>query len=105
MLDNVAYATGSAVQSVAMLFVSPAPADGESLDSIPGVAVTTRTPDAYTPKDLAKSDLAIFEYTLPKELPAVNALLVMPPPGDPVFAFRVEPAAQVEVTDGRRPIR
>ncbi len=97
-LDNVAFATGSAVKPVAILFISPVPADGESLKSIPGVALTTRTPAAYSPKDLAESDLAIFEYSLPKEIPPVNALLVMPPPGDPVFDFQVEPAARIELT-------
>jgi aerotolerance regulator-like protein len=97
-LDNVAFATGSAVKPVAILFISPVPADGESLKSIPGAAVTTRTPAAYSPKDLAESDVAIFEYSLPKEIPPVNALVVMPPPGDPVFDFQVEPAARVELT-------
>lgn len=97
-LDNVAFATGSAVKPVAIVFISPVPADGESLKSIPGVAVTTRTPATYSPKDLAESDLAIFEYSLPKEIPPVNSLLVMPPPGDPVFGFQVEPAARVELT-------
>ena len=97
MLDNTAYATGSAVKPVAVLFVSPTPADGASLRSIPGVSVETRAPAAYKPKDLANFDLAIFEYTVPKELPAVNTLLVMPPPGDPVFNFTAQPAPRVEV--------
>jgi Aerotolerance regulator N-terminal len=97
MLDNAAYATGSAVKSVAVLFVSPTPADGASLRSIPGVSVETRAPAAYRPKELADFDLAIFEYTVPKELPAVNTLLVMPPPGDPVFNFSAQPAPRVEV--------
>lgn len=97
-LDNVAYATGSAVKPVAILFISPVPADGESLKSIPGVAVTTRAPAAYSPRDLAESDLAIYEYALPKELPAVNSLLVMPPPGDPVFGFVADQAARLDVT-------
>ncbi len=96
-LDNTAYATGSAVKSVAVLFVSPTPADGASLRSIPGVSVATRAPNAYSPKDLANFDLAIFEYTVPKELPTVNALLVMPPPGDPVFKFTALSAPRVEV--------
>jgi Aerotolerance regulator N-terminal len=98
MLDNVAYATGSSVKPVAVLFVSPTPADGESLNSIPGIAVTTRTPSAYAPTELADSDLAIFEYTAPKELPGVNALLVMPPPRDPVFDFAVSPAGRIDLT-------
>ena len=93
MLDNVAYATGSAVQAMAVLFVSPTPADGASLASIPGVSVETRTPASYAPKDLANYDLAIFEYTVPKELPTVNTLLVMPPPGDPVFQFAAQASA------------
>jgi hypothetical protein len=97
-LDNVAYATASAVKQVLILFVSPAPADGEGLKLIPGVGVTTVTPSAYSPKELANSDLAIFEYAIPKELPTVNALLVMPPPGDPVFNFAVQPAARVQLT-------
>ncbi len=97
MLDNIAYATGAAVRSVAVLFVSPTPNDGAGLRSIPGVSVETRTPDAYAPKDLANFDLAIFEYTAPKELPSVNTLLVMPPPGDPVFKIAAQPAARVEV--------
>jgi hypothetical protein len=97
MLDNSAYATGSAVKPVAVLFVSPTPADGTSLRSIPGVSVETRAPAAYTPGDLANFDLAIFEYTVPKELPTVNALLVMPPLGDPVFNFNGQSAASVGV--------
>ena len=97
MLDNTAYAAGSAVKSVAVLFVSPTPADGTGLRSIPGVSVTTRAPAAYSPKDLANFDLAIFEYTVPKELPSVNTLLVMPPPGDPVFGFTTNSAPRVEV--------
>lgn len=97
-LDNVAYATGAAVKAFSILFVSPTPADAAGLTSIPGVAVTVRTPDAYSPKDLANSDLAIFEYTTPKELPTVNALLVMPPPGDPVFNFAVAPTARLALT-------
>ena len=97
MLDNVAYATGAAVKSVAVLFVSPTPADGAGLRSIPGVSVETRTPAAYAPKDLANFDLAIFEYTAPKELPGVNTLLVMPPPGDPVFNFAAQPTTRVAV--------
>ena len=98
-LDNIAFATGSAVKPIAVLFISPVPADGESLKAIPGVAVTTRTPEAYSPTDLAESDLAIFEYSLPKEIPPVNALLVMPPPGDPGFTFQVGPTKQIEVTE------
>lgn len=97
-LDNIAYATGSAVRAIQVLFVSPVPTDGQSLASIPGVAVRTVAPANYTPKDLANCDLALFEYTVPKELPSVPSLLVMPPPGDPVFGFGVRPAAQVAVT-------
>ena len=96
-LDNTAVATASAVKSVAVLFVSPTPADGASLRAIPGVSVETRAPAAYTPTDLANFDLAIFEYTVPKELPAVNTLIVMPPPGDPVFDFTVAATPRVEV--------
>jgi len=99
VIDNTAYATGSAVKPVAVLFVSPTPADGASLRFIPGVSVATRAPNAYSPKDLANFDLAIFEYTVPKELPTVNTLLVMPPPGDPVFNFTALSAPRVEVTD------
>jgi Aerotolerance regulator N-terminal len=98
MLDNAAYATGAAVKSVAVLFVSPTPADGAGLRSIPGLSVATRTPETYSPKDLASYDLAIFEYTAPKELPTVNTLLVMPPPGDPVFQITAQAAPRVEVT-------
>ena len=97
-LDNVAVATAPGGRTVAILFVSPIAADGASLTSIPGVAVTTRTPGAFAPKDLADADIAIFEYTLPKELPAANALFVMPPPGDPIFAFLAAPAAQLQIT-------
>jgi hypothetical protein len=96
-LDNVAYAAGPALREVSILFVSPSPADGESLKSIPGVAVTPVKPGAYSPSQLANADLAIFEYTAPKELPAVNALLVMPPPGDPVFDFNARQAARVDI--------
>ena len=46
----------------------------------PGVEVTAKNPDAYTPSELVNFDLAIFEYATPKELPGVNTMLVMPPP-------------------------
>ena len=49
------------------------------------------------PKISANYDLAIFEYTTPKELPIVNTLLVMPPPGDPVFNIAAQPAGRIEV--------
>ena len=52
---------------------------------------------------MAGADLAIFEYALPKELPPVNALLVMPPPGDPIFGFAVAPCDSVEITGWRTP--
>jgi hypothetical protein len=99
MLDNVAYATGSGVRAIAILFVSPVPSDAASLSSLPGVTVQTITPANYTPNELANYDLVIFEYAVPKELPTVPALMVMPPPGDPVFRFGAEPAAQVAVTE------
>jgi hypothetical protein len=98
ILDNVAYATGSAVRAIAILFVSPTPSDAGSLASIPGVTVQTLAPANYTPSALANYDLVIFEYTVPKELPTVPALIVMPPPGDPIFRFGVGPATQVAVT-------
>jgi hypothetical protein len=97
-LDNVAYATGSAVRSLSILFISPTPNDGASLRSIPGVTLTTVGPTTYLPTQLQNVDLAIFEYTVPKELPAVNCLLVMPPPNDPVFNFSVQAAARLDLT-------
>ena len=97
-LDNVAYAAGSAVLGVSILLVSPTPADGASLRSIPGVSLTVVTPSSYSPTQLAAADLAIFEYAVPKELPAVNSILVMPPPGDPVFNFSVRAAPHLDLT-------
>ncbi|MGH7923350.1 MAG: vWA domain-containing protein, partial [Candidatus Binatus sp.] len=100
-LDNVAYATAGSVKKVSILFISPTPADAEGLNSIPGVAVTARTPDTYSPDDLGSYDLAIFEYSTPKELPGVNTMLVMPPPGDPVFGLTVTPTAKVQIAGWR----
>ncbi|MBV8771385.1 MAG: hypothetical protein JO166_03490, partial [Deltaproteobacteria bacterium] len=97
-LDNVAYATGSAIAGVSILFVSPAPADGASLRSIPGAGLTTVPPASYTPSELAAADVVIFEYSVPKELPAANALLIMPPPGDPVFDFKLRTATRLQLT-------
>jgi hypothetical protein len=97
-LDNVAYATGSANRGLAIFFVSPAPADGDSLRSIPGVALTTVPPASYSPAEVAGADLAIFEYAVPKELPAANSLLIMPPARDPIFNFSVRTAARLELT-------
>jgi hypothetical protein len=97
-IDNVAWATGAAVRSIVVLFVSPNPADAGGLQSISGITVVARAPDAYTPDDLARADVAIFEYAVPKALPTVNTLLVMPPPDDPVFDFAVSPAANTVVT-------
>ena len=62
------------------------------------MAVTTRTPDAYSPKDLAEFGPGDFRVYGAEGIPPVNALLVMPPPGDPAFASSVKSAAQVELT-------
>jgi len=97
-LDNVAYATGSAVRGLPILFISPTPGEGASLRSIPGVDVTTVPPAGYSPTKLETADLAIFEYAVPKEFPAVNSLLVMPPPGDPLFNFSVQTAPRLDLT-------
>jgi hypothetical protein len=97
-LDNVAWATASAVKSISILFVTPTPADAAGLDTLPGIAVRVASPASFSPKDLASADLAIFEYAVPKEMPPVNALLVMPPPGDQVFGFNIQPAANVAIT-------
>jgi len=97
-LDNVAWATAGAVKSISILFVTPTPADAAGLEGLPGISVRVASPSSFSPKDLASADLAIFEYAVPKEMPPVNTLLVMPPPGDPVFGFNVQPAAHVEIT-------
>lgn len=97
-LDNVAYATAGAVKSISILFVTPTPADAVGLDALPGISVRVASPATFSPMELASADLAIFEYAVPKEMPPVNALLVMPPPGDPVFGFNIQPASSVEIT-------
>ena len=100
-LDNVAYATGGSVKKVSILFVTPAPADSAGLDSIPGVSVKTVAPGEFAPEDLRNADLAVFEYSAPKDLPGVNSLIVMPPPGDPVFDFTVTPASGIQIAEWR----
>src|SRR5215469_330522 len=100
-LDNVAYATAGSVRNVSILFISPTPSDADGLDSIPGVEVSAKAPDAYSPDELGSFDLAIFEYAAPKDLPGVNSMLVMPPPNDPVFGFTVAPTAKVEIAGWR----
>jgi hypothetical protein len=96
-LDNTAYATAGSVKSVSVLFVSPHPDDARGLDSIPGVTVAAKSPDAFTPANLNNIDLAIFEFSAPKELPTVNSMLVMPPAGDPVFGFSTASVAPVQI--------
>jgi hypothetical protein len=100
-LDNVAYATATSVKNVSILFISPTPGDGAGLNSIPGVKVTAKSPDSYSPDELGDYDLAIFEYATPTELPGVNAMLVMPPSGDPVFGLTVTPTVKVEIAGWR----
>jgi hypothetical protein len=97
-LDNVAWATAGAVKSISILFVTPSPADAAGLDRLPGISIRVASPSSFSPNDLAAADLAIFEYAVPKEMPPVNTLLVMPPPADPVFGFNVQPTAKVEIT-------
>ncbi len=97
-LDNVAYATAGAVKSISILFVTPTPDDARGLDTLPGISVRILSPATFTPSSLADADLAIFEYAVPKEIPSVNAMLVMPPPGDPVFGLTTEPAVGLQIT-------
>ena len=100
-LDNVAYATAGSVKNVSILFISPTPADAAGLNSIPGVEVTAQTPESYSPGDLGNFDLAIFEYATPKEIPEGNTMLVMPPPGDPIFGLTVTPTSKVQIAGWR----
>jgi hypothetical protein len=97
-LDNLAWATAGAVKSISILFVTPTPADAAGLDGLPGISVHVASPSSFSPKDLASADLAIFEYAVPKEMSPVNTLLVMPPPGDPVFGFNIQPTSSVVIT-------
>jgi hypothetical protein len=97
-LDNIAYATGPAISNVSILFVSPTPADGASLRSIPGLVLTTIPPVDYDPAQLPFVDMAVFEYAVPKELPDISSLLIMPPAGDPVFNFVTQAASDLEIT-------
>src|SRR5262249_16282019 len=90
--------TAGSVKAVSILFVSPHPEDARGLETIPGVTVATAAPDAFTPASLHDIDLAIFEFAAPKELPAVNSMLVMPPSGDPVFGFAVASVSPVQIT-------
>jgi hypothetical protein len=95
-LDNTAYATSGAVRAVSILFITPTPADAAGLGAIPGAAVKVVAPDKFAPEDLAKADVAVFEYSAPKDFPPVNTLMVMPPP-DPVFRFAVAPATNIQI--------
>jgi len=101
-LDNVAWATPSAGAQIQVLFVSPTPADAAGLASLSQLSVRTIVPEKYSP-DAATADLLIFEYGVPKELPAANAMLVMPPGGDNVFGLRLLPGATTQITDWRSP--
>lgn len=101
-LDNVAYATPAIGAEIQVLFISPTPADAAGLASLPQLKVSTLSPEQYSPSD-AKADLLIFEYGVPKEFPAANALLVMPPGGDDVFRLQLKPGATTQVTDWRSP--
>jgi len=101
-LDNVAYATSAAGESLHLLFVSPTPADAQGLAGLPGISVQTVAPQDYSPAN-SKADLIVFEYAVPKELPGANALLVMPPPGDPVFDLRDVGGATTQITSWRTP--
>lgn len=102
-LDNVAFATAGSIRPVQALFVSPTPADAAGLGSLPGVRVQTEMPEAFSPAEAAKADLIVFEYAVPKELPATNTLLVMPPPADPVFNFATRPASDPQIASWKTP--
>jgi len=102
-LDNVAYATAGTIKAVEVLFVSPVRGDADSLNTLAGVKLRFESPENFSPSDTEKADLTIFEYTVPKELPAGNALLVMPPGGDPVFNFAVRPADSIQIASWQRP--
>ena len=100
-LDNVAYAAASSIRTVRILFVTPTAADAAGLGSLPGVSLTVRSPSGFSPADLEQADLAIFEYGAPKELPAANTLLVVPPPSEAPFEFEVAPTSRVEIAGWR----
>ncbi|HKD67631.1 MAG TPA: BatA and WFA domain-containing protein [Candidatus Binataceae bacterium] len=101
-LDNTAFATPATGAQIQVLFVSPTPADAAGLASLPQLGIRTLSPDDYSPA-AAKADLLIFEYGIPKELPAANALLVIPPGGDDVFGLRLVPGTTTQITDWRSP--
>ena len=101
-LDNVAFATPRTGGEIQVLFVSPTPADGAALAGLPGLHIRTMPPEKFSPQE-AKADLVIFEYGVPKELPSANALLVMPPGGDPVFDLKLMQGQVSQVAGWRSP--
>ncbi len=94
-LDNTAYAVVGSSSVVKILFVSPFEEHAAGLRELPGVRLLTESPEKYSPADASSVDLAIFDYTAPKEWPACNSLLVMPPGSTPPFDFDVMPASPI----------
>jgi hypothetical protein len=87
-----------------LVLVSPVKGLHEELErvsrSIPGLALTAMTPEAFTPAVLSDQDIVLFHQFVPGAAIPANSLYIFPPPDNPLFPVVAE-AADLSILDWR----
>ncbi len=103
-VDNQALAWLAERNQRRLVLVSPVKGLHEELDrvshSIPGLALTALTPEAFTPTALNEQDIVLFHQFVPGVVVPANSLYVFPPPDNPLFPVVAE-AADLNILDWR----
>jgi hypothetical protein len=103
-IDNQALAWLAERQQRRLVLVSPVKGLHEELErvshAIPGLVLTTVTPDAFSPSALKEQDVVLFHQFVPGTLVPANSLYVFPPADNPLFPVVAE-AADLSILDWR----
>jgi hypothetical protein len=89
MSDNTAYALISPDRLTNLLLITSDQKLAAQLnrltETIPGLKLMIYRPEQFDPSLVKQFDMAIFHHLVPKPLPHINALYIMPSPGNPAF--------------------
>ncbi|MCS6924598.1 MAG: VWA domain-containing protein [Candidatus Binatia bacterium] len=103
-VDNQARAWVTERRQRRLVLVSPVQALHEELErvsrAIPGLLLTTMTPEAFTPSALDAQDIVLFHQFVPGAVVPANSLYVFPPPDNPLFPVLSE-ATDLTILDWR----
>jgi len=103
-LDNHRFVVPESQGALDVLALSPRPEAVKSLASLPGVRLRLAAPKDYENEKLPESDLLVFHYAAPAELPKHDAIFILPPK-DNRFAAQGKSLTRPAISNWQEPHR